>query len=380
MTYQLLTSAALAYLLVDFTVPGLRYLAHRVRLVDVADSQRKIHTDRVPLIGGIAMALSILTTLAINVLAPVPPTGWSVALLAGAMVLLAVGVIDDKVNLSPFLKLAVQALCAGLLVAQNGYLDGSLAMVGLGQLPLWGKQLLTGVVIVGVMNAYNLIDGIDGLAGALFIAGFCWLTGISLFLGQAEWALLSAATAAALSAFLKSNTASHNKIFMGDGGSLFLGFLLSGLGVLVVERGYTTDYAATIIVGTATLLAIPVLDALRVFATRMQAGRSPFYPDRTHIHHIFLQVASSHRSVRNWIVSLALLQFAVSVVLCLGPGLYWAVAWISTSVLLALYLIGLQQRMYADREALRKLERQSVQLEADKTDNQFPRQEKAKRG
>ena len=360
MYLRILISAALAFLIVHVTVPYLRRLALNLNWLDEANSERKVHTDSVPLVGGPAMAIGIVLVVLLNLFAGSAVSVVTAAVLVGASVLLITGIIDDKLDLPPLVKLAVQACCAYFLCIQGFFFDDVFTLVGLETLPRVVRVIISFLFVIGVVNAYNLIDGIDGLAGSLFLAGFAWIGGAALYLGHYDVALLSALALSASAAFLRYNTSVSEKIFMGDGGSLFLGYLLAGLTIVLLERAAGDARASLWLIGTCAVLALPVLDELRVFAERMAAGKSPLYADRTHIHHILLQIDPAHRSVRNWIMRIVFVVFLLATAASVLFGVWGGAVMILLGVAALFAVLSMQRSMHERREELRLLERRKA--------------------
>ena len=359
MILRLLISLILAYLTVMMAVPYLRRFALNLNWLDVANSERKVHTDSVPLVGGVVMAFGIVAALLLNYPGSVFVSGLSRTLLIGGGLLLITGMIDDKVDLSPVIKLSIQCCCAYFLCVRGVYLDGVFDLFYLGALPLLVKQGLTLLLIVGIVNAYNLIDGIDGLAGSLFAVGFAWTGTVALASGHTDIVLLSGVSLAAVLAFLRFNLSAEQKIFMGDGGSLFLGFLLAGLNIATMERGVLLEFSGPVVIGCCSVLALPVLDELRVFAGRMAAGRSPLYADNTHIHHILLQIDPAHRVVRHWILLISAAVFFAGVATSQVVGV-WPATGVVLLILAGIFtVLRIQQDMHRHRRELRTLEKRN---------------------
>lgn len=356
MLLRIVASGLLACLLVYVMVPYLRRLATHLNWLDVPNVQRKVHAESIPLVGGAAMALAILGCVILNAGGGGSVTALTATLLLGATVLLVTGLVDDKLDLSPLVKLFAQAGCAYFLYLRGLRFDAVFDVVNMGGLPDAVRQVISVLFVVGVVNAYNLIDGIDGLAGSLFAVAFAWFGAAAFYLGAYDIALLSALVLGASVAFLRYNTSRSQKIFMGDGGSLFLGYLLAGCTIGLLERGATETSAAVWLVGTCAVLALPVLDELRVFAERMAAGRSPLYADRTHVHHILLQIDSAHRSVRNWILRIVFLTFLLALAASVLAGVWGGVAVILLCVAALFAVLQAQRSMHERREELRMLE------------------------
>ena len=356
MLLRILASGVLAFFLVYVMVPYLRRLANHLNWLDVANVQRKVHADSIPLVGGAAMALAILACVALNAGEIGLLSGLTATLLTGATILLVTGLIDDKLDLSPLIKLFAQAACAYFIVFRGLHFDAVFRLVQMDGLPDLVRQAISALFVVGLVNAYNLIDGIDGLAGSLFAVAFAWIGAAAFYLGAYDIALLSALVLGASVAFLRFNTSRTKKIFMGDGGSLFLGYLLAGCTIGLLERGAVEPAASLWLVGTCAVLALPVLDELRVFAERMASGKSPLYADRTHVHHILLQIDPAHRSVRNWILRIVLLTFLMAVSASVLAGVWGGVTVILVCVAALFVVLQAQRSMQQHREELRTLE------------------------
>ena len=210
-------------------------------------------------------------------------------------VLFAIGMMDDLKNLSARYKFSIQVAVA-LLIAFSGVRITSFnGLLGIHELPLTAQYTFTILAITGITNAFNLIDGIDGLAGGL---GFMSLVILGLFLnmsGDANKAVLAFSLGGGLLGFLYYNF-NPAKIFMGDTGSLVLGFVISVLCVLLIQMNSLpgTNFIPHAPVFAMSIVAIPVFDTLRVFSLRIWQGKSPFTPDKSHIHHLLTNNGWSH--------------------------------------------------------------------------------------
>jgi UDP-GlcNAc:undecaprenyl-phosphate GlcNAc-1-phosphate transferase len=258
------------------TIPLLQPLALRLKMVDLPGG-RKIHTDPIPRVGGIAMALGAFVPVAI----------WSFddpfvrAFLAGAAVMVAFGIADDAMSLSPKWKFLGQ-FAAALVVVFLGGLKirtlGTLLPEGT-VLPDWAGIPLTVIAIVGVTNAINLADGLDGLAGGICLLIFACLGYLAWLQEEIVIGLVCLALAGAIFGFLRFNTHPAS-VFMGDTGSQLLGF-----SSIVLSLRLTQGNTALSPVLPLVLLGLPILDTATVMALRISEGRSPFSADRFHLHH-----------------------------------------------------------------------------------------------
>lgn len=317
-------------------IPLLIKYSRKLGLVDKPDP-RKLHREPIPVAGGIAIVLASVIALAFSKTALQLLQRYPV-LVSGSLLLLVTGVWDDRKNLRPLYRLALQFLCAAALAANGVRITSLHGILGIHQLPEMAQYAVTIIVIAGVANAFNLIDGIDGLAGGLAVINLFILGGISLYLQQYSLFILFAALSGAILVFLKYNY-SPAKIFMGDGGSLFLGFILPATGIILIEQAHTTSpvTAQWVILLVFSLLLVPVFDSLRVYVWRMRRGESPFRADKTHLHHLFLTLGFNHKKT-------ALIIYVLEVaIVCSGVFfLHWlGISW-SIAVTVALFLLACQ--------------------------------------
>jgi UDP-GlcNAc:undecaprenyl-phosphate GlcNAc-1-phosphate transferase len=265
-----LVSFALAWAL----TPLMLRLALRLSVLDAPD-ERKAQESPVPYLGGVAIVTSFAVTVLVAGLVIGPPSGLSaLAVVLGMALLLALmGLADDLRGLNPFVRLALEVV-AGVVVFVT---TPSIALPG----PVWLDLLVTVVWVVGVTNALNLLDNMDGLsAGVATIAAtsFCVIAAVN---GQFLVAALSAATAGCAAGFLRHNF-HPAKIYMGDAGSLFLGFLLATLAI----RLQLTDVPRTVALFVPVLvLGVALFDTALVTVNRLRHGRSPMVGGRDHMSH-----------------------------------------------------------------------------------------------
>lgn len=282
--YLILTSFFSSILI----VPPLRQWAVNSGRLDLPE-RRKIHKEAIPRIGGVAIFLSFLFSLLVFYEFNHIVRG----LIAGSVVVFLVGLLDDLTGLTPKQKFLGQGIAAALAITLSGvYLTDLGNLVGVGNviLPIWLAIPFTVFAIVGVANAINMFDGLDGLAGGtsvLVLGGF-------LFLAWQDQNYLVVAVAMALIGailgFLKDNSYPAT-IFMGDSGSLVLGFVVGFLAVMLTQAETSSVSAIVPVV----MLGLPIIDTLTVMVRRVKKGKSPFFPDLTHMHHKFLNLGFHHR-------------------------------------------------------------------------------------
>ncbi|HEX4240908.1 MAG TPA: MraY family glycosyltransferase [Steroidobacteraceae bacterium] len=265
-------------------LPVFGRVAARWRIVD-HPGHRKVHATPIPRIGGVAMAIGVLVAAIIVV--PLQPSDRY--FLAAAGTLTVFGVLDDRFDLDYRVKLLGQVLAAGIVIFAGDIQIHSITLDDRVMLPSWVSVPLTLVFLVGVTNAINLADGLDGLAGGTTFLCLCALAMLAYSVGQLSCAALALAFAGAVLGFLRFNTYPAS-IFMGDAGSQLLGFAVGVLSLRATQSGNSVVSAATPIL----LLALPILDTLSVMVQRVGEGRSPFSPDKNHIHHKLLGFGLDH--------------------------------------------------------------------------------------
>ncbi len=282
--YAFITALGAALIMVPF----LRRWALDQGAVDVPD-ERKIHNAAMPRLGGIAIFLAFL--FATLIFAPLSQVLRGI--LAGALVVFATGIADDLHGLTSKQKFFGQIIACMVTIAVSGlWLQrfGDPLAVGPVVFPPWAGIPFTIFAVVGVSNAINLIDGLDGLAGGVSVLALVAYGLLGLLDGDPLTPLLAAALAGALLGFLKYNFYPA-RIFMGDTGSLTVGFLLGFMAVQLTQRpgGHLNVLAPVVVLG------LPVFDALWVMTRRVLHKTSPFAPDKGHVHHKFLDLGFEHR-------------------------------------------------------------------------------------
>ncbi len=277
-------------------------------------NERKIHARPMVRLGGISIFVGTLTAMLIlwfiggfGDLPPQQQDGiWGVVL--GGMGFFAIGLADDLFSLSPFVRLAMQVAIAIGAWSMGVRIDFlSVPFDGLVHLG-WFSLPITVLWLVGLANAINWIDGLDGLAaGVSGIAAGVMLV-VTLFMDRPAAALVAAALAGGVLGFLRYNF-NPAQIFMGDGGSYFIGFTLAGIGAI----GLVKTTAVTAVVLPYLILAVPILDMSAVILSRLSHGKSPFLADQRHLHHRLLNAGIPQRlavlfiyALTFWVGSLAL--------------------------------------------------------------------------
>ncbi len=276
-------SFALALFLSSVLVPMMVRLAPALGLVDQPDA-RKVHAQPIPRAGGVAIVVAFFVPLVIwgvNL-------GPYVALMLGAAIIAFFGFLDDRHDLSYQWKFAAQILAVAVFLAGNVEITKT-PFAGLGNVVPWLSYPVLALFILGVTNAVNLSDGLDGLAAGSSLLSFVFVALLSYGAGDYALTMMAVCVMGALMGFLRFNTHPAS-IFMGDAGSQFLGFMAACLAVLVTqsENCAVSPVLAVLIVG------LPILDTLMVIALRIRSGHSPFQPDQRHLHHQLLRAGLHH--------------------------------------------------------------------------------------
>jgi UDP-GlcNAc:undecaprenyl-phosphate GlcNAc-1-phosphate transferase len=319
----------LSVLLAVIVIPRIIFISYKKRLFDVPDV-RKVHKTPTPRLGGLAfvpvimISVCIITGIRYYMNNPVDSL-WSSSLfiqylflVAGMTLLYLIGVADDLVGVGYRYKFIVQILSASFLPLSGLWINDLGGLLGFHAIPAFIGMPLTVFLVVYITNAINLIDGIDGLASGLTCIALVLLIIVCALTGQWTHALLASATLGVVSTFYYYNvfSASDRKLFMGDAGSLTLGYILSFLILHFWTRQESWDpFELNLNMVTISTLLIPLLDVVRVFYSRAKDGRNPFLPDKNHIHHKLLRTGIRVRTVMVTLLLLSLFLVAANFIL-----------------------------------------------------------------
>lgn len=346
---HLLIGAVIAFLVTFSAIPIIIRVAEMKHLFDLPDDERKLHMNPIPSLGGIGIFAGFILAMLIAI-----PVGsvYIQFITAAVMVVFFLGIKDDIVVLTPLKKFLGQLVAAAILVFKGGVvIDSMHGFMGIENLPYAFSIAVTFFTIIVVTNSFNLIDGVDGLAGSLGLLSSVAF-GTYFFIAQEPvYAVMSYSMTGALLAFLIFNV-SPAKIFMGDTGSLLLGIINS---ILVIKFINVASSPASFIaipsaaaIGFAVLF-VPLFDTLRIFAYRILSRRSPFSPDRNHVHHLLLEKGCSHNMVTFLAVTFNIIIIGVTY---MGRSLG------NTILLLGLISVGfstISLLIYTNRAKRRKL-------------------------
>ena len=260
-------------------IPPIMKWADKIGAIDLPDA-RKVHSQAIPRVGGIAMVLG--SVIAIVLLAEL--NQQVIAILAGFVVIWGFGLWDDRCELNYKIKFLGQLLAVVVVVTWGDVVVRSFPFVD-GYLPDYIAIPFTIFALVGITNAINLSDGLDGLAGGTSLITISMVALLAYDAGGTEVVLIAMAVAGSILGFLRHNT-HPARLFMGDTGSQFLGF---SLGVLVIVLSQSVNSAMSPLI-PLMLLGLPILDTFAVMGQRLYEKRSPFSPDKNHIHHKLLAI------------------------------------------------------------------------------------------
>lgn len=287
----LVAAALVCAMLVTFvTTPVVKALAQRMGAVDVPKDGRRMHDHPVARMGGLAIFLGFL----LSVLLFVPVTGQLQGMLMGAVIIVVLGIFDDIYSLRAKLKFVVQIIAALAAVFSGNVIEVVSNPNLLSENPYWTLGVLsipiTVLWIVAITNAVNLIDGLDGLAVGVSTISSMTLLVIALLVSEGAVAILMAALAGACIGFMPYNL-NPAKIFMGDTGSTFLGFILAVVSIQGLFKFYTIiSFAVPFL-----MLGLPIFDTCFAFIRRIANGQSPMSPDRSHVHHRLIDMGFSQK-------------------------------------------------------------------------------------
>ncbi|MFR3779911.1 MAG: glycosyltransferase family 4 protein [Alistipes finegoldii] len=330
--YTIIIPFFIALLLVGWIHPRLVKIALLKNIVDNPDA-RKLQRTPVPVLGGVAVFFGVV--IAIGCMSSVVDCSGLPVVIMAMMAMLYTGTMDDILSLSPGLRFVIEIVVVLLLIFVGGYcIDDFHGLWNIGRFSYWYAVPLTVVAAVGIINAINLVDGVNGLSSGYCIMA-CLIFGTLFFLaGEAPMTILAAVSVGALIPFFLHNVfGKTSKMFIGDGGTLVMGVVMSVFVIAILQNGSRVAAYVNPNVGlvpfTLAVLSVPVFDTLRVMSTRILKGTSPFRPDKTHLHHMFIDLGCSHVAT-----TLAILGVNMFVVLC-----WWALEASGFSIVVQLYAV-----------------------------------------
>lgn len=306
-----------------FLIPQIRFIALKKKLFDIID-ERKVHIGIVPRLGGVAFFPTFMLVSAsflyayiifrdtLDIFIGIESVKEWILTLCCTIILYLTGIADDLVGLQYRQKLAIQVFVASVFIASGLWINNLYGILGIYDISLYYGIPLTVFIIIFILNAINLIDGIDGLASGLSMIAFLFYGCIFMYLHLWFYCIQAFIAFGMLVPFFYYNVFGNvkrgRKIFMGDGGSLTIAMLLS---VFTIKLCYIEPEIIQVqiphaIVIAFSLLIVPMFDAIRVIIHRLRCRRNPFKPDKNHIHHKFLDLGLSQKSTMTIILLISI--------------------------------------------------------------------------
>lgn len=280
------------------------YIAKHKNFVDNPDA-RKLQQEPIPVMGGIAVffgvAMGLLIGYFIGVVVGVEFRTLMMPVLAAMVLMLYIGAIDDIMGLTPKVRFVIEIVTVlGLIFTSGGCIDTLHGVWGIESFSWWIAVPLTVFAGVGIINAVNMIDGVNGLSSSLCGVS-CIVFGIVFMrAGDVSNAVLAFTTAGALLPFMVHNIFGlRSRMFIGDAGTMVMGLLMTWFTISLLRSNSPIEYydavdGVNLIAFALAVLCVPVFDTIRVMVMRIVRGESPFHPDKTHLHHVFVNVGVSH--------------------------------------------------------------------------------------
>jgi UDP-N-acetylmuramyl pentapeptide phosphotransferase/UDP-N-acetylglucosamine-1-phosphate transferase len=310
--FDILLTVIISFSITFLAIPVIITVAERKKLYDIPD-ERKIHSSPIASLGGLGIFAGFIMACLVTMPSPFPFEFQF--FIAAAFVIFFLGLKDDILIISPVKKFIGQVLAAFLIVYKGGVQIKSMhGFLGIQEMPEMFSLLLTYFAVIVIINSFNLIDGVDGLAGSLGLMATAVLGFYFLKIDAIFYAVFAFSLAGSLIAFLIFNF-QPARIFMGDTGSLLIGLVNAILVIKFINIASSPESSVPLEASPAlgfVVLMIPLLDTLRVFAIRIFNRRSPFSPDRNHVHHLLLDRGLSHRSVTFILVGINVLFISLA--------------------------------------------------------------------
>lgn len=310
---KVILSFSLSFLLTFISIPKIIRVSYRKQLMDIP-GRRSSHVKKVPRLGGVAIyfAITVVTSIFSHEM-----LNQTVFFSAALVLLFFIGLMDDLLVVAPRKKLVAQfASALMIVVGSNVRIHSFFGLFGVYELPYLISVAFTTFIIILIINSYNLIDGIDGLAsGVGILISLCFVF-IFFRLYNYQMGFLAIAVLGALLAFLYFNMSSQYKIFMGDTGSMVVGYLIAFMAIKFIDLSsmpYVMIKSAPVV--AIAILIVPLIDTLSVIIIRLMQKKSPFAADQNHIHHRILRLGFSHvqTAVIICLANILLIAFAYSI-------------------------------------------------------------------
>lgn len=321
----------IAFIATKWIFPKALNIALVKNIVDNPNA-RKLQRTPVPILGGLTIFFGMTMGIASAIMQGDYVDIFPV--LVSMILILIIGTIDDIIDLTPSFRFLIEIMIVLVLIFSSGAsLNDFHGLWGFWEVPMWFSLMLTIVAAVGMINAINLIDGVDGLSSGFCIMASSLFGIMFYFAGNGSMLVLAAVAIGALIPFFFHNVFGRtSKMFIGDGGTLLMGIILSTFVIRTLTHGTSCaslDPNLGLIPFTISVMSIPVFDTLRVMSIRILRGKSPFSPDKTHLHHLFIEMGFSHIGT-----TVSILSFNTLIVVC-----WWLSYRLGCSVEWQLYIV-----------------------------------------
>ncbi len=344
----LVAAFAIAYLITPLTIR----LAHRIGWMDVPRDKRRMHHKPIPLLGGLSIIAGFVgaTLFILLLMSRYHYYDYRIGslflqIIPGALIIAVMAFLDDRYNLSPFLRLGIQCVAAGIAVgfgARISFISGSVRLFGEQTFNIgWLSIPITILWIAGMTNAMNWIDGLDGLADGIASIASITIMFLAILQGRPQIgvSILTAALAGSCLGLFPYNK-NPARTFMGDTGAMFLGYVL---GIITIQ-GLFKFYAVISFFVPVLILALPILDTASAILRRIFEGKSPFTADRSHIHHKLIDMGLSQRQAVRFLYTLSISLSVIAILFTLfGTVVGWRFLLLSLLLVLIVSLIFLKR-------------------------------------
>ncbi len=296
-----------SFMLMYFVTPVIIQVVKLKRLYEKMND-RSSHSQHVPSFGGVTFF--IILVLILSIAEQFFVTSRAMFLIPSSLLIFFTGLKDDLTGISPWNKIMMQVIATSLLFISPDFQITDLhGFLGIHEIAPWVCIPLSFFVVIFYINAFNLIDGIDGLASSLGALFFTFFAITYYSLNDYMMMAVCLSMVGSFIAFLRFNVSKDKRIFLGDTGSLFIGFLIAAIVINILSKDYAENinmtYASNLPILMISALFTPVFDSIRVFVIRLQNNRNPFAPDRTHVHHVILDYFQfTHRKATSVIISM----------------------------------------------------------------------------
>jgi UDP-N-acetylmuramyl pentapeptide phosphotransferase/UDP-N-acetylglucosamine-1-phosphate transferase len=351
--YTFIATILVAYFISRVSIPAIIKVAEQKHLYDEPDDSRKFHSHRIPTLGGIAIfgGMLISATFFLN-FTQRPELAYSIP---AFLLLFFTGVKDDIIPLSPIKKLIAQIIASAIVVYKSDVrLTNMYGFFGLNEISYEVSVIVSIFTILVIINSFNLIDGINGLAGGIGLIVSVVYAILFFELGRFNFVIFALAFVGALAGFLHYNLRVKAKIFMGDTGSLLIGLAMAMFCIKFIEINKNEDLLFKPTFGPTlcfAILIVPLYDTLRVFILRISKGISPFRGDRNHLHHLITNLGFNHPQAS--FILYAVNAFFIGFVLIFKdlPQIYALVSLLGLAYLGSFSLEVLNKRMAKKKES-----------------------------